>query len=126
MKGGKLQYFVAIRDSKEEPRFDDAPLVVSRETVKLKPVGEGVVDDVKGLFGKVAAAAKRQGYDRVRVHYSRKDGKGRSLTFGTHREDAEDFLIRRVEKLTVATKELTQIYAAPCMSLIEKMAGLLK
>lgn len=126
LKGGKLQYFVAIRDLKGEVRYDDAPLAASRETVRLKPVGDGLVDDIKGLFGKVAAAVKKRGYDRVRVHYSRKDGKGRSLTFGTHREDAEDFLIRRVEKITVESKDLTQIYAVPCKSLIRKMAGLLK
>lgn len=127
VQGGKLSYFVAIREKVAEPQFDEAaPVVVSREEVKLKPVGDGLLDDVKKLFSSVAKASKKHGYDKVRVHYARKDGKGRTLTFGTHREDAEDFLIRKVEKILVPTKDLTQAHSSPCQALVSEMARLLK
>lgn len=125
--GGKLSYFVAIRERSDKPLFDDALKVkVTREEVKLKTDEKIVADkDVKSWLGKLAKAAKKKDYDKVQVHYVRKDGKNRSITFGTHREDAEDFLIKRIDKIPLKTS-VAQVHNHPCAELVKEMAARLK
>lgn len=126
VEGGTLSYFVAIRELRNTPSFDDELDVrMTREEVKLKPKEKVVGSSLKAWLNKLAKAAESRNYDRVRVHYSRKDGKNRSITFGTHREDAEDFLIKRVEKISLKTV-VGQTHDAPCDELVKSMAACLK
>jgi hypothetical protein len=123
---GRLSYFVAIKERRDRPRFDDSLAVnVTREEVKLKPKDDGVGGDLKARFAAIARVAKEKGYDKVQVHYVRKDGKGRSITFGTHREDAEDFLIKRIDKIELKTI-VCQTHDTTCAELVKSMASLLR
>jgi hypothetical protein len=127
VSGGTLSYFVAIRERKDAPIFDDELGVkVTREEVKLKTKEK--IFGTKGIkiwLKKLAKSAEEKNFDRVRVHYERKDGKNRSITFGTHREDAEDFLIKRIDKISLTTI-VGQTHDKPCAELVEKMVALLK
>lgn len=123
VSGGRLSYFVAIRERRDNPSFDDDLKVkVTREEVKLKAAKDAEIgSNVKEWFGKLAKSAKEKNFDKVQVHYVRKDGKNRSITFGTHREDAEDFLIKRIEKIPLETV-VAQIHDEPCEELVMAMA----
>lgn len=126
-EGGVLSYFVAIRERRDAPSFDDELEVkITREEVKLKPK-EKVIGgkSVKAWLSKLAKSAHAQNYDKVRVHYERKDGKNRSITFGTHREDAEDFLIKRIDKIPLKTV-VAQIHDTPCDELVKAMVARLR
>jgi hypothetical protein len=126
IENGTLAYFVAIKESKEAPDFDeDGFLVTTREEIKLKPTGKDGIS-MKDLLKKVGKIGKQLGYEKVRVHYKRVDGKGRSMTYGTHREDAEDFLIKRVELIKLPGQNLAQNYTQPCVPLLTAMFGKLK
>lgn len=125
--GGTFSYFVAIRELPGRPSFDDdLNIKKTREEVRLKPKDKVVGSaSIREWLKKLAKSAEAQEFDRVRVHYARKDGKNRSITFGTHREDAEDFLIKRIEKIPLKTP-VAQTHAEPCEELIKAMFGLLK
>lgn len=126
IENGTLAYFVAIKESEVAPEFDGEGFVVStREEIKLKPTGKDGIS-MKDLLKKVAKIGSKLGYEKVRVQYKRNDGKGRSMTYGTHREDAEDFLIKRVELIKLPGQNLAQNYVAPCMPLLTEMFGKLK
>src|SRR6185312_17379835 len=105
---------------------DELDVKITREEIKLKPkdkvIGNG---SIKSWLGKLAKSAKAQNYDRVRVHYERKDGKNRSITFGTHREDAEDFLIKRIDKISLKTV-VAQTHNKPCEELVKAMVAQLR
>ncbi|MFA6231180.1 MAG: hypothetical protein WC617_13550 [Rhodanobacter sp.] len=125
--GGALSYFVAIRELREARSFDDElDVKITREEVKLKPKekieGDG---SIKAWLKKLAKSAHDQDYDKVRVHYQRKDGKNRSITFGTHREDAEDFLIKRIDKIELKTI-VAQTHDVPCTELVKAMVAHLR
>lgn len=123
---GTLAYFVAIKESEVAPEFDaEGYFVTSKEEVRLKPTWKDGIS-VKDLMKKVAKIGARHGFEKVRVQYQRSDGKGRSLTYGTHREDAEDFLIKRVEKIELPGQNLAQNHVAPCIPLLTEMFGKLK
>lgn len=125
--GGTMSYFVAIRELRKPTTFDDdLGIKVTREEVKLKPA-ERVAGDrsVKAWLTKLAKAARAKDYDKVRVHYERKDGKNRSITFGTHREDAEDFLIKRIDKIPLKTA-VGQTHDEPCEELVKAMVAHLR
>lgn len=127
VSGGTLSYFVAIRERRDNPSFDDDLNVkITREELKLKP-REKVVDgaSIKSWLNKLAKSAKAKDYDKVRVHYERKDGKNRSITFGTHREDAEDFLIKRIDKISLKTV-VAQTHNEPCDELVKAMVAHLR
>lgn len=126
IEAGTLAYFVAIKETQDAAGFDEDGFVVStREEIKLKPTGkEGL--SMKELLKKVGKIGSRLGYEKVRVHYKRSDGKGRSMTYGTHREDAEDFLIKRVELIKLPGQNLAQNYVAPSLPLLTEMFGKLK
>lgn len=124
--GGRMSYFVAIKENKNPPLFDEGlGIRQTRQEVRLKPAKDAVPTTLKDMLTKLAAAAKRKGYDRVRVHYVRQDGKNRSLTFGTHREDAEDFLIKRVEKIKLKST-VGQTHDEPNEELVKAMVGHLR
>lgn len=120
---GKLSYFVAIKDKKKAVTFDGVDgLKSGAETIKLKPEKE--IDTTEGVakyLKKVADACKAKGYTRLRVHYKRTDGKNRSLTFGTQREDAEDFLIKKVERIHLEDADLSHVHTAINSELIDEM-----
>lgn len=127
VSGGTLSYFVAIRERKDAPSFDDElDVKITREEVKLKPK-EKVIGNrsVKAWLNKLSKSARAKDYDRVRVHYERKDGKNRSITFGTHREDAEDFLIKRIDKIELKTT-VAQTHDKPCEELVKAMVAQLR
>ncbi|MDY4296845.1 MULTISPECIES: hypothetical protein [unclassified Xanthomonas] len=126
MEKGRISYFVAIKEKKDKPSFDELTgLRVASQITKLKPSKE-FDGPVKGWLNKIAEACRGQGYDKVRVHYVRQDGKNRSLTFGTHREDAEDFLIKQVDRIVLQNIDLAQTHPAPCVDLIKAMTALMK
>jgi hypothetical protein len=125
--GGTLSYFVAIREMRDAPTFDDElGIRITREEVKLK-TKEKIIGgkSVKDWLAKLAKKAKAKNFDKVRVHYERKDGKNRSITFGTHREDAEDFLIKRIDKISLKTL-VAQTHNEPCDELVKAMVGHLR
>lgn len=123
---GRLGYFVLIKERRDKPLFDESvDAVVTREEIKLKP-SDTAVKGLKAKLVKLAKAASGRGYDKVRVQYVREDGKNRSITFGTHREDSEDFLIKRIEKIKLSKTTVSQIYTKPCDELVGAMADLLK
>lgn len=125
--GGHISHFVLIREKKDRPPFDDDLAVcITREEMKLKPSEEMLADGkIKKWLSKLSLAAKKKGFDRVQLHYVRKDGKNRSITFGTHREDAEDFLIKRIDKIPLKTV-VGQTHDAPCGELVSAMVGHLR
>lgn len=124
---GRLSYFVAIKERKNHPLFDDTLTArITREEVKLKPAKDEIGGSFIETLASIGKVAKRKGYDKVQVHYVRKDGKNRSITFGTHREDAEDFLIKRIDKIELKNTVVAQTHDAPCDELVKAMAGLLR
>lgn len=125
--GGTLSYFVAIRERRDNPVFDDElGIKITREEVKLKTKEKLIGGkSVKAWLAKLAKKAEAKNFDKVRVHYERKDGKNRSITFGTHREDAEDFLIKRIDKIELKTL-VGQTHDTPCDELVKAMVTRLR
>ncbi|WP_372165451.1 hypothetical protein [Xanthomonas euvesicatoria] len=136
ISGGKLSYFVAIKDVAGKPSFDPiSGLQVTSQQTKLKPARDrskkgaiaklpaesGRSQTVKDYLRNIAAAGKEHGYDRMRVHYTREDGKNRSFTFGTAREDSEDFLIKKVDRIKNLKTKLGQTHPQISDELVQEM-----
>lgn len=124
--GGRVSYFVAIKDRRDRPDFDESfGAKITQEETRLRPTeamreGRSLAQYLK----KLVTVARKHGFDRVRIHYVRKDNKSRTLTAGTHREDAEDFLIKRVEKINVS-KPVNQVHEEVSEELASAMIKLL-
>lgn len=120
---GQLSYFVAIRERKPSVKFDDVPgLEPVEQTQKFKFSKDFKPDGgMKEFIKKVCGASKSAGYKKIRVQYRRQDGKSRSLTLGTHREDAEDFLIKKIEHIDMTNTPLPQMHTAVSSALMDEM-----
>jgi hypothetical protein len=123
LANGKLSYFVAIKDQQKPTKFDGVDgLKTGSETLRLKPdKNVDTADGIAKYIKKVSDACKAKGYTRLQVHYQRVDGKNRSLTFGTQREDAEDFLIKKVELITLEDVELSHVHTNIVNELVDEM-----
>lgn len=120
---GELKYFVATRERKPSIKFDGiSGLEPQEQTQKFKIEKNFKPDDgIKSFLTKIIKASRSAGYGKVRLQYVRQDGKNRSLTLGTHREDSEDFLIKKVEKIDVSGSPLPQMHKDISSTLVKEM-----
>jgi hypothetical protein len=98
---GTLKYFVLVRDIPTTELDEETTIEEVQETLKIKPADPEVTGrlNITNLFGKVAALARRKRYNEVKVVYNRRDGRNRTISLDTPREDAEDFLIKKIDKI---------------------------
>lgn len=120
---GQLSYFVAIRERKPSVKFDEIPGLEPVEQTQKFKFGKDFQPDggMKDFLKKICGASKSAGYKKIRVQYRRPDGKNRSLTLGTHREDAEDFLIKKIEQIDMSASPLPQMHTTVSSPLVTEM-----
>ncbi|MEA9886946.1 hypothetical protein VDG05_22010 [Xanthomonas campestris pv. raphani] len=125
---GQISYFVATREKKPSKKFDSieglepvAQTQKFRIQKNFKPEG-GLKKYLSSFFG----ASKSAGYKKVKVTYRRNIGGTRSVTLGTHREDAEDFLIKRTDHLDMSSNPLPQMHTTISPALVQEMLKKLK
>lgn len=117
---GVLKHFELVKEVSAPGGFDEHGFTTQvSEVVKLKPVPTQTFT-FDGIFKAVKAAASRQGYDRVKIVYNGVDGNQRSAKFNPSRQDLDDVIQSKYEKVELNTS-LTQCEVDFCLELIRKM-----
>ncbi|MFT3755292.1 MAG: hypothetical protein QM769_05000 [Pseudoxanthomonas sp.] len=124
----QLRYFVLIEEGLHEDYDEENKSEVIQRTARVR------VDD-KNLAGKalwdlakmIYQKARGEGYNKFRIVYRRPNEKNAtSVTYDTHAEDAEDFLIKRIKKIELkdshdtARKEISVELRDKMLALLEK------
>jgi hypothetical protein len=120
---GQISYLVATRERKPSKKFDEIPGLEPQEQTQKFKLEKGFKPDggMKKFLLELCGASKSAGYKKIRVNYRRKDGKNRSITLGTHREDADDFLIKKVERIDMTTCPLPQMHTVISKELVAEI-----
>lgn len=122
----ELRYFELIKTNVEEDFDEDAHAVVDQETLRVR-----IEDDTLAGQGLWAAAksiwetARGKGFSKFRIVYRRPNEKNtHTVTYDTHREDAEDFLIKRTKRVPLDEKH-PEVREDISPELLDKMTAIL-
>lgn len=98
---GSLKYFVAVKELEHMALDEEGYIEEVQESRKLLPaeVVDGTAPTFMQRLTNVIRWASGNGYDRVKVVYHRNDGRNRTITLDSPREDAEDLLIKKIDKI---------------------------
>lgn len=117
---GTLKHFELVKEVSTPGGFDEQGFTSEvSETVKLKPIPTASFTFPQ-IFSAVKSAARTRGYDRVKVVYKGADGNQRSAKFNPDRQDLDDVIQSKYEKVELDTK-LTQCETQFCDELIRKI-----
>lgn len=101
--GQRLRYLELVTENSEQDFDEVEDVTIEQETLRVtldddSLRGSRLVTKIREL----AAFGRSKGFTKVKVIYKRPDAAGnRTVTYDTQREDAEDFLIKRIKKLTL-------------------------
>lgn len=125
VSGGSLKYFIAVKELAHTALDEEGYIEEVQETRKLRPAdtvdgnGPTFLERLKNVFRWASA----NGYGQVKVVYDRRDGRGRTITLDSPREDSEDFLIKKIEKLEL-NNAIDQASDSIRDELVQRMLGL--
>lgn len=120
---GNISYFVATREGKPSKKFDGIDgLEPVAQTQRFK-VAKGFKPDggLHTYLSRFFGASKSAGYKKVKVIYRRDNGGTKTVTIGTHREDAEDFLVKRTDRIDMSSNPLPQMHTTISPALVKEM-----
>lgn len=117
---GELKHFELVKETATPGGFDEQGFTTKvSETVKLRPITTASYT-FDGIFQAVKAAAQRRGFTRVKVVYKGPDGNQRSAKFNPSRQDLDDVIQSKYEKIELDIS-LTQCETSFSNELIRKV-----
>jgi hypothetical protein len=123
----QLRYFVLIEEGIHEDYDEQNQSEIIQRTVRVKVDNKNLAGkQLWDVAKKIYAKARGQGFNKFKIVYRRPNEKNTtSVTYDTHAEDAEDFLIKRIKKLDLKTDHDTARKSIS-VELRDKMVELLK